>query len=120
MRELELYLQFGYGMKQLVLDCSKSWGGVKVILSPRDIKPGQLTRWSKEFDKNNVECLFDPQCYFPKTNHKNLSQYAYWNNSLSTNLGSSTGYETSLISSILGYNEVINAKQFISSSDEEV
>lgn len=110
---MDLYLQFGYGMKNMVIDFSKEWGSVKVILSPRDITPDQLTKWNKEFKKYNVDCLFDPQCYFPKSNHKNLTQYDYWNNSLSTNLGSNDDYETSLIGKISYYNTLINSKEFI-------
>lgn len=35
---MELYLQFGYGMKQLSIDLAEKWGKATVILSPRDIK----------------------------------------------------------------------------------
>lgn len=110
---MDLYLQFGYGMKNIVIELNKEWGNVKVILSPRDITPNQLTKWSKDFQKNNVECLFDPQCYFPKSNHKNLTQYDYWNSSLSTNLASNVNYETGLIEKITYYNTLINSKEFI-------
>lgn len=110
---MELYLQFGHGMKQMTLEFAKKWDGAKVILSPRDIDPTQLKNWSVEFKKNNVECLFDPQFYFPKTNHKKLSQYDYWDNSFCTKLGSANDYETSLIESILAYNDIIDSKEFI-------
>jgi len=110
---VDLYLQFGYGMKNIVIDLSKEWNGVTSILSPRDISPDQLIKWSKEFQKHNVECLFDPQCYFPKCDHKNLIQYDYWNRSLSTNLGSDVDYETSLIKNIAYYNSLINSKEII-------
>ena len=36
---MELYLQLGYGMKQLSIDLAKKWGKATVILSPRDIPP---------------------------------------------------------------------------------
>lgn len=106
-------MQFGWGMKNLVLDFAKVWNDVNVILSPRDITPKQLLNWSKEFEKTNVSCLFDPQCYFPKSNHKRLSQYAYWNNTMSTNLSSNENYETTLIRNIYSYNEIVNSKKFI-------
>ena len=56
---MELYLQFGYGMKSLTLNLSKLWNGVTTILSPRDMTYNQLKLWSKEFSKNNVKCLFE-------------------------------------------------------------
>lgn len=110
---MELYLQFGWGMKNLVLDFAKEWDDVNVILSPRDITPKQLENWNKDFVKSGVSCLFDPQCYFPKSNHKRLSQYSYWNNSMATNLSSSERYETTLIRNILHYNEIVGSKEFI-------
>jgi hypothetical protein len=42
---MELYLQFGYGMKQIAMDLSKDWNGATAILSPRDISPEQLKSW---------------------------------------------------------------------------
>ena len=51
---MQLYLQFGYGMKALTIDLAKKWGGVSVILSPRDMSPKQLEAWSKDFAKNGV------------------------------------------------------------------
>lgn len=110
---MELYLQFGWGMKNLVLDFAKVWDDVNVILSPRDITPKQLESWNKDFVKSGVSCLFDPQCYFPKSSHKRLSQYSYWNNSMATNLSSGEKYETSLIRKILHYNDIINSSEFI-------
>lgn len=72
---MELYLQFGYGMKQLSIDLADKWGRTTVILSPRDIKENSLWKWSREFTDHNINLLFDPQCYYPKQNHKNLSMY---------------------------------------------
>ncbi|NSW92085.1 MAG: hypothetical protein HPY74_15685 [Firmicutes bacterium] len=110
---MELYLQYGWRMKGLVLDFAKEWDNTNVILSPRDITPKQLVSWSKEFARANVSCLFDPQCYFPRSNHKILSQYNYWNNSMSSNLISDEDYETSLIRSINTYNDIIGTNKFI-------
>lgn len=61
---MELYLQFAWGMKKIVSELSRDWGGVTTILSPRDISPKQLEIWNKEFRKANVKTLFDPQCYY--------------------------------------------------------
>lgn len=110
---MELYLQFGWGMKKLVLDFAKRWKTVNVILSPRDISPEQLVKWSQEFKKNNVDCFFDPQCYYPKSNHKRLSKYNYWDNSMSTNLGTELNYDEELISDINYYNDIIGTRRFI-------
>jgi hypothetical protein len=110
---MQLYLQFGWGMKKLVLDFSKTWDDVNVILSPRDITPKQLEIWNKEFAKAGVSCLFDPQCYFPKSNHNRLSQYNYWNNSLSTNLASVEKFEMAFIRSIAQYNDIVGSEEFI-------
>ena len=73
---MELFLQFGHGMKALTLDLSKKWDKTSVILSPRDMAPTQLKTWSIEFQKAGVQCYFDPQCYFPKSELKRLSQYS--------------------------------------------
>ncbi|TCL36256.1 hypothetical protein EV210_109206 [Anaerospora hongkongensis] len=110
---MDLYLQFGYGMKNLTIDLSKEWENTNVILSPRDITPKQLEKWSKEFSKANVNCMFDPQCYFPKCDHKNLIQYGYWDNSLNTNLNTVDDSETILIRKINVYNGMINSDKFI-------
>ena len=44
---MELYFQFGYGMKKIATDLSKDWGGATAILSPRDMSPEQLVKWRK-------------------------------------------------------------------------
>ena len=44
---MELYLQFGYGMKSLTLNLSKLWNGVTTILSPRDMTYNQLKLWCR-------------------------------------------------------------------------
>ncbi|MEA4835821.1 MAG: hypothetical protein VB133_11870 [Anaeromusa sp.] len=110
---MDLYLQFGYGMKNLTIDLSKEWENTSVILSPRDITPKQLEKWSKEFSKANVNCMFDPQCYFPKCDHKNLVQYGYWDHSLNTNLNTVDDAETTLIKKINVYNGIISSNKFI-------
>ncbi len=110
---MELYLQFGHGMKSMSIDLSKEWNGTSVILSPRDITPKQLEQWMPDFKKAKISCLFDPQCYFPKCNHKNLVQYGYWCSDLNTNLSSQDDYETTLIKKIDYYNNIIEADKFI-------
>lgn len=110
---LELYLQFGHGMKALTLDLARRWGNATAILSPRDMTPLQLDSWSKEFNKSNVKCFFDPQCYCPKSELKRLSQYTYWDCNLNTNLQSKDNVVDKRIRSIKEYNSIANTKAYI-------
>lgn len=110
---MELYFQFGYGMKKIVTDLSEDWGGATAILSPRDISPDQLKKWKKDFEKANVKTLFDPQLYFPKSQHKGLQKYDYMDSSLVTKMESDTSKEETVIKSILKYNEMAGCSEFI-------
>lgn len=110
---MKLYLQFGYGMKQISINLSKEWGGTTVILSPRDISPAQLKSWTGAFKKSGIKTLFDPQMYFPKDIHKGLLKYEYWDSSFITHLDSSSTYEENLIGTILKYNEIAGCDDFI-------
>ncbi len=110
---MELYLQFAHGMKQLSIDLAKDWGGSTVILSPRDMTPTQLERWTNSFKKANIRTLFDPQCYYPKSNHKNLVQYEYWDDKFGTKLGGTSNFEEHLIESIYEYNKIAGTSDFI-------
>ncbi len=110
---MELFLQFGHGMKALTIDLSKKWKGASVILSPRDMTPSQLTAWSTEFDKAGVECYFDPQCYCPKSELKRLVQYTYWDCDLNTNLQSNGTLIDKQIRAIKQYNDIANTKAYI-------
>ena len=105
---MELYFQFGYGMKKIATDLSKDWGGATAILSPRDMSPEQLIKWRKDFEKANVKTLFDPQCYFPKSQHKGLQKYDYIDSSLVTKLESNTSREEENIKSVLDYNGYVD------------
>lgn len=110
---MELFLQFGHGMKNLSIELSKKWGGLTSILSPRDMNPLQMVKWCEDFKKNNIKCLFDPQLYVPKGEQKNLVQYSYWDKGFSTNLGSSDTYEISIIKKIKEYNDIADTFAFI-------
>lgn len=110
---MELFLQFAWGMKKLVIDLSKDWNGATTILSPRDISPEQLKKWNEEFKKANVKTLFDPQCYYPKCNHKGLKQYDYWDPAFSTKIQGNSSFEDELIKSILTYNNIAETYEFI-------
>lgn len=110
---MELYLQFGYGMKSLTLNLSKLWNSVTTILSPRDMTYNQLKLWSKEFSKNNVKCLFDPQCYCPKEQLKRLSQYPYWNQHFNTNLSNSIDSVSQTLIKIKECNDIADTESYI-------
>lgn len=110
---MELYLQFGYGMKQITIDLSKEWKGATAILSPRDISPEQLRSWRAGFDKAGVKTLFDPQCYYPKSNHPGLLKYKYWDASFRTKLDQNITFEEGLIKLILEYNDIAGCNSFI-------
>ena len=110
---MELYLQFGHGMKTLTIDLAKRWGKATVILSPRDMTEIQLVNWCKDFKKNNVSCLFDPQCYCPKTEPKRLSKYSYWDNHLKTNTQTNNTILDERISEIKKYNDTSETIAYI-------
>ena len=111
---MELFLQFGWGMKSMTLELAKKWGGVSVVLSPRDIEPQQIDRWRKDFEKHDVRVLFDPQCYFPKSHHPRLAKYSYWEKSLNTYLSAEENdYDSKLIKKINEYNERAGTSYFI-------
>ncbi len=110
---MELFLQFGYGMKALAVDLSRRWNGATVILSPRDMTPSQLSSWNNEFSRAGLKCLFDPQCYSPKGDPKKLVQYDYWETNLNTNLQSGDSRIDKQIKSIKQYNEIVNTTAYI-------
>lgn len=110
---MDLYLQFAHGMKQISIDLAKDWNGATVILSPRDIEPERLQTWSTDFDRARVKTLFDPQFYYPKSNHKCLIKYKYWDPSFSTKLGGGGSFEEELTKLVLQYNDFANTKEYI-------
>lgn len=110
---MELFLQFGHGMKALTLDLSKKWNSTSVILSPRDMTPAQLNAWSMEFHKAGIKCYFDPQCYCPKSELKRLSQYSYWDSNLNTNLQQGNNIIDQRIQEIRKYNDTAESEAYI-------
>lgn len=110
---MELFLQFGHGMKALAVDLSRRWNGATVILSPRDMTPSQLSSWHNEFSRAGLKCLFDPQCYSPKGDPKKLVQYDYWETNLNTNLQSGNSKIDKQIKSIKQYNDIAKTIAYI-------
>ena len=110
---MELFLQFGHGMKALTLDLAKKWKDISVILSPRDMTPEQLISWSKEFAKNGVKSFFDPQCYCPKSELKRLSQYEYWDSKLNTHVNTGGTTIDGMLKRIKEYNDIADTRAYI-------
>lgn len=75
---MELYIQMGHGMQSMSKDLLSDWGSSTVILSPLNISPKSLSKFSTEINEKNGKILFDPQLYYPEKNHKNLTKYNYW------------------------------------------
>jgi hypothetical protein len=76
---MELYLQFGHGMMDHCRVLISRWGGGTVILSPRDLKAGQLSRMAAEIRAlPGGSVLLDPQFYLPHADHKRLRGHGYW------------------------------------------
>lgn len=75
---MELYLQFGHGMKALSRELLERWGGGTVILSPRDIDRSRLRSVATEIHSSGGQVLFDPQFYLPRSDHPRLTKYHYW------------------------------------------
>jgi hypothetical protein len=76
---MELYLQFGHGMMALTRELLHSWAGGKVILSPRDLEPQQISKFSQDILTLGGEVLLDPQCYARDADHHRLQRHGYFN-----------------------------------------
>lgn len=59
-------------------DLLERWGAGTVILSPRDLAPSQLLRFSREIRDRSGAVLLDPQTYIPHEAHFRLESYDYW------------------------------------------
>lgn len=110
---MDLYLQFGYGMKKCTLELAKKWGEATTILSPRDIEPKSLGKWASEMSKGHVKCLFDPQCYYPHDAHPRLAKYGYHSQQSYTNLGTSSDTLNYQLEKIKFYNSIIGTYAYI-------
>lgn len=75
---MELFLQMGHGMQSVAKELIKEEGRGTVIISPMNIKPTSLEKFSGDIQKVGGEVLFDPQLYYPRKFQKNLTLYEYW------------------------------------------
>jgi len=77
--EMDLFLQFGWGMMEHCRVLLEEWGGGTVVLSPRDLEKEQLPRFSKQLNESDsVSVLLDPQFYLPRCDHPRLQSHKYW------------------------------------------
>ena len=115
---MNFYIQMGHGMQKMCKELLSYWGGKSaIIISPLNIAPGSLIRFSNEIKKLNGKVLFDPQLYFPRECHKNVSRYDYWPRDDITSL--EAGDCDDLILSLASLNKNINAECFILPSSIE-
>lgn len=110
---MDLYLQFGWGMKahcEMLLEC---WGGGTIILSPRDLQPNQLVNLSVSARRLNGQVLLDPQFYLPHADHQRLQSHKYWNRKYSTiPFWQGNGLQQQLLE-LLELNQQLNCAKFI-------
>ena len=109
---MKLFLQFGFGMMKLSKELIKTWGEGTVILSPRDLEPEQLPRFSKELHRINGETLLDPQFYLPRSDHHRLTKHGYWPNDYETSAFPSAG-QTEMLDRLIELNEELGTSHFI-------
>ena len=92
----------------------RSWGGGTVILSPRDLEPDQLPRFSTEIRGiNGGAVLFDPQFYLPHADHARLRRHNYWPEQYDTGSFWSGVGLTELVTRVRDVNWALGSKQFI-------
>ena len=75
---MDLFLQMGHGMQGVAKELIKNQGTGTVIISPMNIKPTSIVKFSNDIQKLGGEVLFDPQLYYPRKFQKNLMLYDYW------------------------------------------
>jgi hypothetical protein len=110
---MELYLQYGYGMKQHTIALLEKWKSGSVILSPRDIAQKSLIKTAKEINKANGKILFDPQLYNPRANHSRLTEYDYWPSKYSTSMFADINSLRRMLSQIININHSISTDSII-------
>lgn len=92
----------------------RTWGGGTVILSPRDLEPDQLQRFSTDIlGIGNGGVLFDPQFYLPHADHARLRRHDYWPQGYDTgNFWSGPGL-ADLVIRLRDLNRVLGCHHFI-------
>ncbi len=114
---MDFYIQMGHGMMSMCEELSSYWSHTTTIISPINVRPTRITSFAKSVEKVNGKLLFDPQLYFPRKYHKNLSLYDYWPQDDITNV--EAGFCNNIISSLAQINKSINSEFFILPSSIE-
>jgi len=109
---MELFLQYGFGMKQMSMDLINAWGQGTVILSPRDIKPNRIEQIGIGFKEVNGKVLLDPQFYLPRSDHRCLTSYDYWPRDYDTQ-GFSNANRKRMLQSLVALNNKIGSYALI-------
>lgn len=82
---MDLFLQYGHGMKAHSEELIKSWDGGSVIFSPKNMSLEQMISSSEKIKKTNGHVYLDPQFYIPRSDNGNLNEHSFWPQSYSTN-----------------------------------
>ncbi len=82
---MELFLQYGYGMKAHSEDLVKSWNSGAVVFSPKNMTLDQMKTASAKIIENNGQVFIDPQFYIPRSDNGNLNEHSFWPQNYSTN-----------------------------------
>ncbi|MEW8458379.1 MAG: hypothetical protein AB2710_19990 [Candidatus Thiodiazotropha sp.] len=110
---MELYLQFGYGMMSLSKELFNRWDGGTVILSPRDLKPTQLEKFSEEISGVKGSVLLDPQFYLPHADHGKLTTHSFWPDSYNTTTFWSSSNLVRMLKEIIDINNRLGCRMVI-------
>lgn len=111
---MDLYLQFGWGMMEHCRVLVRQWKGGTVILSPRDLKPAQITSLSREINRlPGGRVMIDPQFYLPHSDHKRLTSHSFWPSSYTTSDFWSGADLTALVKKILDLNHKVGSSGVI-------
>ena len=85
-----------------------------MILSPRDLKPDQLSRFGLEMAQlGNGRVLLDPQFYLPHSDHKGLCGHDFWPTDYQTTSFWSSPAQNLLLDKLIGLNQTIHCSEFI-------
>jgi hypothetical protein len=111
---MDLHLQFGWGMMDLCRTLVREWGGGTVILSPRDLEPEQIPRFSQTLAKTpNASVWLDSQFYLPHSDHERLCRHAYWPQRYQTNVFFQGADVRRLLTALGALNTEIGASSFV-------
>lgn len=109
---MELFLQYGFGMKQMSKDLISAWGKGTVILSPRDIKPERIEQVGIGLKESNGKVLLDPQFYLPRSDYQCLTSYDYWPRDYDTQ-GFSNANRKRMLQSLVALNNEVGSYALI-------